>query len=100
MSPAERASPAWFKHPEKWQQSGLVPPNTPDSRQLVTANPEYFDRSLPRTEIQLITVSLCSNLSTDWRDVMAGENGGAASPRMAYEFLITADWKRVAQLIK
>jgi hypothetical protein len=104
LTPTERASWAWYKRDPNGPpaQSGLVPPNTRDARRLVTANPDYFNRSLPRTEIQLITVSLCSNLSGDWRDVMAGAPAYSrgASQRMAYEFLITADWNRVAQLIK
>jgi hypothetical protein len=98
LSPAERASPAWYKFDgEKWKESGLVAPNTPNSRQLVTANPEYFDRSLPRTAIQVITVVLECEFPVDWMH-LEGENH--VSPRRAYEFLTTADWARVAKLIE
>jgi len=53
MSAAERAAPAWVG------SGGLpVPANTADARPVVVFNPDYFDMSLPRTDIQLIVLRL------------------------------------------
>jgi hypothetical protein len=72
MTPAERGSQAWtqkaFDYP-----SPFVPANTKGARPVVRFNPDYFDLSRPRTDIQLITVLLemvPENLAepplTDW----------------------------------
>jgi hypothetical protein len=54
LSASERAAQAWVSNPEL----GVVPPNSPDARPLVTGNPAYVDRTLPRTNIQIIVVRL------------------------------------------
>ena len=52
LSPGERAAQAWVSNPEL----GVVPPNSPDARPLVTYDPAYIDRTRPRMDIQFIVV--------------------------------------------
>jgi hypothetical protein len=98
MTPAERASPAWYdKLAEGPEASGLVAPDAPRAVELVTTNPDFYDRSRPRTDFQVISVdieygptvgadhaNLCRDDLPDWR---------------MYEFLTTTDWQRVAALL-
>jgi hypothetical protein len=99
LSPVERASPAWYAKPEGKTDSGLVAPGAPNARQLASTNPAYFDSSLPRSAIQLISVDVKwpTKMQVDWAH--AGESSDPAV-RGVHEFLATADWKRVAALIR
>ncbi len=55
LSPAERQQPAYYaRSNENPMHSGLVRANAPQARLVEIINPDYFDRSLPRTAIQLI----------------------------------------------
>jgi hypothetical protein len=96
MTPAERASQAWAKKAFDYP-SPFVPANTKDARAVVRFNPDYFDLSRPRTDIQLITVFLESvpdNLSepplTDWDSL--------GLVRL-WEFVNQVDWQRLAAMI-
>lgn len=61
LSPARLRSQAYHGLSEG-SITNLVAPRTPDSTPLVMFNPDYFDATLPRTAIQLITLrSLWSN---------------------------------------
>jgi hypothetical protein len=91
MTPDQRASEAWYNPDHKPYRSGAVPPDTPGARQLVVINPDYFDHSLPRTALQLITV-LVEHMGSH------PEDAWQAYPRRAAEFANTADWKGVLQL--
>jgi hypothetical protein len=98
MTPAERASPAWFDSlAEGPGASGLVAPHAPRAVELVTTNPDFFDRSRPRTDFQVISV-----------DIEYGPRVGADHANLSqddlpdwrmYEFLTTTDWQRVAALL-
>ncbi len=50
LSPAERSAQAWVSNPEL----GLAAPGSPEARPLVTLNPDFFDRTRPRTKVQLV----------------------------------------------
>jgi hypothetical protein len=55
LSPAERQQPAYYlRSNDNPMLSGLVKANTLWARLVVTPNLDYFNRSLPRTAIQLI----------------------------------------------
>lgn len=98
MTPTERASPAWYdKLAEGPDASGLVAPHAPRAVELVTTNPDFFDRSRPRTDLQVISV-----------DIEYGPTVGADHANLRhddlvdwrlYEFLTTTDWQRVAALL-
>jgi hypothetical protein len=96
MTPGERASQAWVKKAFDYP-SPFVPANTKDARAVVRFNPDYFDLSRPRTDIQLITVFLESvpeNLAepplTDWDSL--------GLVRL-WEFVNQVDWQRLATMI-
>jgi hypothetical protein len=96
MTQAERASQAWTRKAFDYP-SPFVPANTKDARAVVMFNPDYFDLSRPRTDIQLITVFLESvpeNLVepplTDWDSL--------GLVRL-WEFVNQVDWQRLAGMI-
>jgi len=98
MTPAERVAPAWYdKLAEGPDASGLVAPHAPRAVELVTTNPDFLDRSRPRTDLQVISV-----------DIEYGPPVGADHANLSqedlpnwrlYEFLTTTDWQRVAALL-
>jgi hypothetical protein len=77
LSPAERTSPAYValagRRPlPKPGCSTVVEPAFPDAIRIVAANRDFFDATLPRTELQLIVVDfnnfeLASYPRTGWR---------------------------------
>jgi len=93
MTPAERASAAWYLKPADGR-SGLVPAGTPNARELVTLNVDYFDRSRPRSDIQLIVVMYNGQFTPQ-----VLPNSGTAAIRLD-EFIQTADWKRIAAFVQ
>ena len=62
LSPEQKAAPACYldqsrsPHPDTRPLASFVPAGTPHCRPIIRPNWNYFDRSLPRTAIQLITV--------------------------------------------
>jgi hypothetical protein len=63
LSSAERQQPAYYlRANDQPMLSGLVKAGTPWARLVVTPNPDYFNRSLPRTAIQLISCLYNYNL--------------------------------------
>jgi hypothetical protein len=63
LSPSERQQPAYYLRPnDQPMLSGLVKADARGARLVVTANPDYFNRSLPRTAIQLISCLYNYNL--------------------------------------
>jgi hypothetical protein len=94
MTPAERASPAWYdKQSEGPDTSGLVAPGAPRAEELVTTNPDFFDRSLPLSDMQIISVDI---------SYYPAVGPGHANLRREdlinwrlYEFLTTTDWQQI-----
>jgi hypothetical protein len=63
LSPSERQQPAYYlRSNDNPMLSGLVKSNTRWARLVVTPNSDYFNRSLPRTAIQLISCLYNYNL--------------------------------------
>lgn len=57
LSPAERASAAYVSRqlpPRRGQCSPLVPESAPGAQRLVRENPEFYDRKLPPSALQVI----------------------------------------------
>jgi hypothetical protein len=90
MTPAEKATAAWFMRDDSGLEAGLVAPDTPDARALMVLNPKMYDRSLPKTDIQLITV--------DFEDFHALSDAHVGRSRLM-QFRDTADWARIAKII-
>lgn len=93
MSPAERASQAWYlktaANAEDLRSSLLAPAGEP-ARALVAVNPAYFDRSRPTTDWQIITMTL------HWR---AYRPDFLAVARL-FDFISGTDWRRAATLME
>ncbi len=110
LSPEERKAQAWFGT-TPGSLKGLVPPNTPDAEPLIKLNPDFFDPSLPRTALQLMTVYFAwvGTLTQGERvsSLRWEESLGSGTDRpmwdygsvRVYEFLQTADWRKVASLL-
>jgi hypothetical protein len=94
LTPAQRQLQAWVgADPEGG--SGLVAPHTAYARPLVTENPEYFDKSRSRTDIQLIVVLL------DYYMLNSEPAESEFVPnRRVWQFSNEADWKRIAGLVR
>ena len=60
MSPEERREPAWYRRPadgvRRLDYGDIVAPGTVGARPLVVPNPAFFDASLPKTAMQLVSV--------------------------------------------
>ena len=98
MTPAERASPAWYdKQSEGPDASGLVAPDAPRAEELVTTNPDFFDRSLPLSDMQVITVDI------RYYPAVGADHANLSQEDLInwrlYEFLTTTDWQRVVALL-
>jgi hypothetical protein len=93
MSPSERVSPAWYMGAPDFS-SGLAPAGAPNAREVVTLNLNYFDMSRPRSDIQLISVTLNSQ-----NENRSGPNFVTSAVRLD-EFLATADWTRIASFVE
>jgi len=92
MTPDQRKSEAWLlvrRPAEELYASGLVSAGAAGARPVATVNPEFFDRSRPRTDWQLLT----SHFS--WQ----GYSKDFIGAKRLREFCGTADWKRVASLM-
>lgn len=58
LSPTERAAPAWVSAANTWQPERytFVEANTSGAVPLVRRNPNFFDKALPRTSIQIVEI--------------------------------------------
>jgi hypothetical protein len=98
MTPAERASPAWYdKESEGPDASGLVAPGAPRAEELVTTNPDFFDRSLPLSDMQIISVDI------SYYPAVGADHANLRQKDLInwrlYEFLTTTDWQQVVALL-
>jgi hypothetical protein len=95
LPPAERAAQAWLAPlpgtPGDIYRSGLVPAGAERARALVASNPDFFDRPLPRTDWQLLTVHFSDKVGPSTSTFI-----GTVRLR---EFATTADWRAVAALL-
>jgi hypothetical protein len=94
LTPEQRGLQAWHL-PSHNAASGLVPPGTSHARPVVTENPNYFDRSLPRTAIQLLSVDLVYYML-----VAEPAESDVLGNRRVWEFSNMADWKRIAAVVE
>ena len=94
LSAGERASQAWIDRPFE----PLVPAGT--GRSVVVFNPDYFDRSRPRSDVQLIVVGL--NFGGQKLDDIPPPFQYATDVSRArlWEFVREVDWQQVAAVMK
>jgi hypothetical protein len=90
MTPSQKAAPAWFKAEEDKIGVGLADPGTPGARALVVPNPEMYNRSLPQSDIQLITVVL---------EGFRGHSDRHIGRIRLLQFRDAAEWARISKLI-
>lgn len=94
LTPAERQQPAYYLRSENPMHSGLAMANTRWARLVVMINPDYFDRLLPRTAVQLIACQYNYQLPHSSADPKGGKTGiniemlGHLAKRLEYEKLM------------
>ncbi len=97
LTPAEGAEPACLldRAEPTTLLSRFVPATTPNCRPVIRPNWDYFDRSLPRTAIQLITIGLreCTNDPK----VASGSNPAGCPTNLA--LLRSLDWEQMKALM-
>jgi hypothetical protein len=94
MTPAERRSQAWRGRIDEKKIganffSQLVPAGSAEAGPLVTLNPEFFDKSKPRSAVQLITIHMY------WEGYSASHIGVIR----LNEMLATTNWAKIAALL-
>lgn len=96
MTPEERRAPAWYRRlpgVERWPDYGeIVPADTSGARPLVVANEAYFNRSLPKTAIQLVRTRLMAGC-------VEGE-ADAAIQSVCRSVVEQLDWKAIQAMLR
>ena len=107
LSPSELASQAWLGDSasagttEAAINSGLAPAGAPDARPLVIVNPEFLDRSLPRSAVQILAVRLNwgTYLDQQTRAIDTVSAGDHVSVLRLRQLIGQLDWKKLASLV-
>ncbi len=99
LTPEQRRRPAWYKrHPEgvrRLDYGDIVEAGTPGARPLVVPNPGYFNLSLPKTTMQLVSVPAAGHYDTQVGKGL--KDAGTLVPAAVIEQL---DWKTIAERLK
>jgi hypothetical protein len=97
MSPAERRQTAYYSSGIE-DPSGLCGSDEEGAFKLVTFNPEYYDRALPRTAVQLIVISY-GGFFTNYEetDLMSFEEAGVI--KTLYDLERSLDYQAVRKLL-
>jgi hypothetical protein len=98
MSPAQRGAQAMYLRNEDPREPDLAPQGSKEARPLIIVNPEWFDPSLPKSAIQLISVTFEYGPSFDPNDPKPGEDGSVEALRL-WEMKRTLDWKSISSLL-
>jgi len=88
LSEAKRAAPAHVGGAGP-RPSGLSSAFDRKSQALLACNPEFYDRTLPRTSLQIAVIETYP----------AELTSGSFSVQKVRELIDTADWKRIASLL-
>jgi hypothetical protein len=102
LTPTARASQAWFLEPESPLESGLAEANTPDARPLVVVNPDFLDRTAPRSAVQIVTIRLNWGTYFDetTRSLDTIGDDDHVSVRRLWQLLNQADWTKISALLR
>jgi len=98
MSPAQRRAQAMYLRNEDLREPDLAPQGSQDARPLVVVNPEWFDPSLPKSAVQLISVTFDYGPSFNPNDPKPGDDGSVEALRL-WEMKRTIDWKSISSLL-
>jgi hypothetical protein len=101
MSAADKASPACYLEPrgrvvDERAMSRLVPLDTPGCLPVVRPNWSYFDRALPRTSIQVITIGMIGRCVDELKPTGATRTWGCP---VNLALLRSVDWDKVRSLL-
>jgi len=99
MSPEERLQPAWYKrHAEgvrRLDYGDIVDAGTAGARPLVVPNPDFFDKSLPKTAMQLVSVPAAGHY-----DSLRAKGAADVGIRVPLAVIGQMDWRAVAAMLK
>lgn len=76
----------------------MPPPGSREGKPLVKADPEWFDKSLPRSAVQLVIVKFWYSGEID-PDRPAPTRGGQVSALRVWDTLHRSDWKAIRERI-
>jgi hypothetical protein len=101
LSADQKAAPACYvetagRNTDERPLSKIVPAGTSGCRAIVRANPDYFDRKLPRTAFQLLTVGMVSRCLDDPAQLKSTRRSGCPAN---VAFIRSVDWPKVASLL-
>jgi hypothetical protein len=96
MPPAQRAAPAYHLRKENPLEPELA--GSTEGVQLVVINPEYFDKSLPRTAVQIMAVRWSGAWVRDpnWRSTCEGQ---VPSIQLLHETAVKTNWGSVRSVM-
>jgi len=99
MSPEERRQPAWYKpHPEgarRLDYGNIVEAGSPGARPLVVPNPDFYDKSLPKTAMQLVSIPAAGYLESEFK-----KGSTVPTVRVPLAVLEQMDWRAVAAMLR
>ncbi|HTY09320.1 MAG TPA: hypothetical protein VMF29_09170 [Candidatus Edwardsbacteria bacterium] len=80
--------------------SGLCEPGDEDASPVVTINPDYFDPTLPRTAVQLITIRwYTASNAVDFTAPVRPQDGDNPAEVRISELLEALDYRKIAALL-
>jgi hypothetical protein len=100
LSAAQKAAPACYmdqsssRNPDTRPLVSFVPVGTPRCRPVIRPNWKYFDRTLPRTAIQLLTVGV-----SDCPEQKPSTDGNPAGCPANMALLRSLDWEKVKAIM-
>ena len=98
MSAAERQSQARHQWGEDPYEPPLAPVGSQEGDPLITANPQWYNPSLPRTAFQIITVKFLYRGDLDPDNPKPTDTGLITALRL-WETLRTSDWKAISSVL-
>jgi hypothetical protein len=98
MSHEDRSTPAYYKRNAPPLELELAPAGSPNTSPLVVINKDYFDKSLPRTAIQIIAVIISASWVVDpnWINSCEGQHPAIL---LKYEVSTKTDWGAIRSKI-
>lgn len=94
MTPAERAAPAYYLDNGNPLEPQLAPAGSDEGQPIVVINPDYFDKKLPRTAIQLMAIRYSGEWvsNPDWKSTCDGRH---PSYLLMHQVVNKTDWGKI-----
>jgi hypothetical protein len=98
MTPAQRAAPAYYLDNGNPLTPQLAPTGSKEGQPIVVINPDYFDKKLPRTAIQLMAVRYSGEwvVNPDWKNTCDGQHPAYL---LMHEVVNKTDWGKIKAFI-